>query len=150
MGQAVAVGLGVAFRWALLYAGLSFVTQLWAGSQYSVGQGGGLDELVRWAAIFGVVVVVACVERVINGTRVVDPGAVLLVVIVGHAVGTGIAIWWYTTKGGPQQNDWWVAPAVAALFAVLWVHLLAPRLPQPEQYQSEPYPYSGPSQPRRW
>lgn len=132
MGRAVAVGLGVAWRWAALYAVLCFVTQLWAGSQYSRGQGGGLDELVRWAVIFGVVAVAASVERVLNGNRVVDPQAVFFAAAVGHAIGTAIAVWWFTAKGGPQPHDWWVAPACAALCAVLWVHLLAPKFRDPD------------------
>lgn len=131
MGRAVAVGFGVAWRWAALYAVLCFGTQLWAGSQYSTGQGGGLNELVRWSAVFGVVTIAASVERVLNGDRVVDPQAVLIAAIVGHGIGTAFAMWWYTSKGGPRTNDWWVAPACAALFAVLWVHLLAPRRRDP-------------------
>lgn len=122
------VGVGVAWRWVAAYAVLCFVTQLWAGNQYSPGQGGGLDELVRWAGVFGLVAVVACLERVINGTRVVDPGAVIRVAMVGHALATGGALWWFTSKGGPVRGDWWLAPAVAALCVVLWVHLAAPRL----------------------
>jgi hypothetical protein len=128
MGRAAQVAIGVAWRWAALYAVLCFVTQLWAGSQYSRGQGGGLDELVRWAAIFGVVAVVASAERAAAGQRVIDPQAVLIAAAMGHGLGTALAVWWFTAKGGPQPNDWWVAPASAAVCAVLWVHLAAPRV----------------------
>lgn len=127
MGRPGAVGVGVAWRWATLYAALCFVTQIWAGSQHSPGQGGGLMELVAWAGAFGVVVVVAAVERELNGSRVIDPGAILRVAVAGHVVGTVIAFAWFTSKNGPSRGDWWVAPAVAAVFVIAWVHLLAPR-----------------------
>lgn len=127
MGRGAQVAIGVAWRWAALYAVLCFVTQLWAGSQYSQGQGGGLAELVRWAAIFGVIALVAAVERAASGARVVDPQAVLIAAGVGHGIGTAVAVWWFSTKGGPLTDDWWVAPACAAVCVVLWVHLGAPR-----------------------
>jgi hypothetical protein len=130
MNNAVSVGIGVALRWVLLYGPLVFLTQLWAGTQYSPGQGGGWRELTLWAVAFGLVTTTACVERAINGTRVVDPGAVLKVAVAGHVAGSAVAVWWFTTKGGPGLRDWWVAPAVAAGFVVVWVHLLAARLPR--------------------
>ena len=49
--------------------------------------------------------------------------------VAGHVAGSAVAVWWFTTKGGPGLRDWWVAPAVAAGFVVVWVHLLAARLP---------------------
>lgn len=39
--------------WVALYGPASFITQIWAGSQYSPGQGGGLAELLGWSAFFG-------------------------------------------------------------------------------------------------
>lgn len=123
----LAVGVGLAVRWTLLYGVLSFVTQLWAGSQYSVGQGGGLEELIRWSVIFGVISVVVAVERTINGDRVIEAGATFTAAVVGQVVGTAVAVAWFTTKGGPSYGDWWVGPAVAAVAVALWVHLLAPR-----------------------
>lgn len=126
--NAVSVGVGLAWRWVLLYAVLSFVTQLWSGSAYSQGQGGGLAELIRWSVIFGVIAVAVTVERAFNGNRVLISGAVFLAAVVGHAVGTGIALYWFTVKGGPAAGDWWVGPAAAALAVTLWVHLLAPRV----------------------
>lgn len=127
MDRAIAVGFGVAWRWALLYAVLCFVTLLWAGSQFSPGQGGGLTELVQWSVMFGLITVAAAVERAINGDRVIDPKAVMLAAALGHAVGTGIAVYWFTQKGGPHPGDWWVAPACATVLAAFWVYLLAPR-----------------------
>lgn len=126
----VMVGVGVAVRWVLLYVPLVFVTQLWAGSQYSPGQGGGWQELALWAGIFGVVTVAACVERAFNGDRIVDPQAVLKVAAIGHVVGAMIAVFWFTAKGGPNRSDWFIAPATATVFVALWVHLLAARIPE--------------------
>lgn len=123
------VGISVAVRWALLYAPMVFITQLWAGSEYSPGQGGGWRELAMWAGVFGVVAVAACVERAANGSRIVDPGAVLKAALAGHAVGTGIAVAWFGAKGAPSVGDWFVAPAMAAAFVIVWVHFLAARLP---------------------
>lgn len=123
-----AVGLGFGVRWALLYGLLTFVTQLWAGSQYSAGQGGGVAELIRWSVIFGVIAVGVVVERVLNGDRVVEAGASFMAAVVGQAAGTGLALVWFTSKGGPVEGDWWIGPALAALFVALWVHLIAPRV----------------------
>lgn len=125
--HAVSVGLGLAWRWALLYAVLSFLTQLWAGSTYSQGQGGGLAELIKWSVIFGLIAIAVTVERAINGNRVLVGGGVFLAAVVGQAIGTGVALYWFTAKGGPIAGDWWVGPAFAALAVTLWVHLLAPR-----------------------
>lgn len=125
--HAVSVGLGLAWRWALLYAVLSFLTQLWAGNAYSQGQGGGLAELIKWSVIFGLIAIAVTVERAINGNRVLVGGAVFLAAVVGQTIGTGVALYWFTTKGGPVTGDWWIGPAFAALAVTLWVHLLAPR-----------------------
>ena len=62
-----------------------------------------------------------------NGNRVIHAGAVFLAAVVGQAVGSGIAIVWFTAKGGPGPGDWWIGPAAAALAVTLWVHLIAPR-----------------------
>ncbi len=128
VGRAIAVGLGVAWRWAVAYALLCGATLLWAGSQYSSGQGGGLDELVRWSVVFGLITTVVAAERAAGGVRVVAPQAVLMAALAGHAVGTGVAVYWFTTKGGPVAGDWWIGPAFATVCAALWVHLLAPRV----------------------
>lgn len=127
MGQAVAVGLGVAWRWFLFYAVMCFVTQLWAGSQYSIGQGGGLLELVGWSAAFGVLTVAAVVERDLHGTRWIVPRTVFRAAVIGHILGAAAAVAWFTSKNGPSRGDWWIAPAAATLAVVLWVHLLTPR-----------------------
>lgn len=124
--RAVTVALGLAWRWTALYAVLCFVTQVWAGSQYSPGQGGGLAELVKWAAIFGAIAVAVAVERVVNGRRLVEPMAAFFAAVVGQVVGTGLALAWFTYKGGPQAGDWWIGPAFAAAGVALWAHLLAP------------------------
>lgn len=123
----LAIGNGFGVRWALLYGVLSFMTQLWAGGQYSAGQGGGLAELVRWSVIFGVIAVAVVAERAINGDRVVEARASFMAAVVGQLIGTALALVWFTMKGGPREGDWWVGPAVAALCVALWVHLVAPR-----------------------
>lgn len=124
--RAVGVGVGFAAGWAVLYGVLSFVTQLWAGSQFSEGQGGGLRELIKWLLIFGAIAVTVVVERAINGSRIIQVKGALIAAIVGHLLGTGIALIWFTWKGGPEEGDWWVAPACATLVVALWSHLVAP------------------------
>lgn len=125
--DALRAGAGFAVRWVVLYGVLSYVTQLWAGSQYSVGQGGGLGELIKWSTIFGAIALAVVIERVVNGSRVIDGKAAFYAAVVGQLVGTGVALWWFTAKGGPAAGDWWVGPACAALAVTLWVHLMAPR-----------------------
>jgi hypothetical protein len=56
--------LRTAVAWSILYLVASFVTQLWAGSQYSPGQGGGLRELLQWSALFGLIAVGGCLYLV--------------------------------------------------------------------------------------
>lgn len=125
--DALRVATGFALRWVLLYGVLSFVTQLWAGSQFSQGQGGGLGELIKWSAIFGAIALAVVAERAINGSRVIDVKAAFIAAVIGQAIGTAVALLWFTAKGGPTAGDWWVGPAFAALTVTLWVHLLAPR-----------------------
>lgn len=125
--DALRVGVVFVLRWTLLYGVLSFVTQLWAGSQFSTGQGGGFGELIKWSAIFGAIAVAVVVERAVNGSRVIDGKASFYVAVVGQLIGTGIALMWFTAKGGPTAGDWWVGPACAALAVTLWVHAMAPR-----------------------
>lgn len=131
---ALTIGWGIAWRWAALYLVLSFVTQIWAGSQFSAGQGGGFQELVGWSVAFGVIAVGVSVERGISGRRVIDPQAVFIAGVVGQVIASVVAIVWFTSKGGPAPGDWWLGPAGAALCVAVWVHLLAPRrsdLPSP-------------------
>lgn len=121
------VGIGVALRWVALYVPLIFITQIWSGDPCSPWQGG-WPELAVWAGAFGVIAVAACMERAFNGSRVVDPGAVMGMAAIGHGIGAVIAVAWFASKGGPSKGDWFIAPAVAAVFVVVWVHLLAVRL----------------------
>lgn len=129
MGIPIAVGLGLAWRWVLLYGVLSLVTQIWAGSEFSPGQGGGLAELLRWSVIFGVVAIAAAVERAINSSRIIEPRTTFRAALVGTFLGGIGAIVWFSMKGGPSSGDWWVAPAVAAAAVILWVFVLAPQIP---------------------
>ncbi|MCX4448158.1 hypothetical protein [Streptomyces sp. NBC_01789] len=50
----------ITVAWALFHALASFVTQIWAGSQFSPGQGGGIEELLLWSAAFGAITVAGC------------------------------------------------------------------------------------------
>lgn len=125
--SAAAVGTGLAWRWLVFYGILSFVTQLWAGSQYSPGAGGGFVELALWSALFGVIAVAVVVERAINGNRRFTAKSTFIATILGQTVGAVIAIAWFSSKNGPQQGEWWIGPAFAAVAVTLWVHLLAPR-----------------------
>lgn len=125
--RAFTIGWGIAWRWAAFYLVLSFVTQLWAGSQFSAGQGGGFRELVGWSIAFGVIAVGVSVEREINGRRVIDPQAAFVAGVVGQVIASVAAIAWFTSKGGPAPGDWWLGPAGAAVCVAVWVQLLAPR-----------------------
>lgn len=135
MAYPVSVGFGLAWRWVLYYGFLSFVTQIWAGSQFSPGQGGGLGELLGWSAVFGFVAVAAAVERAMHSSRMIDPKTTFIVAVVGTAIGGALAVLWFTSKGGPSRGDWWIAPAFAALAVVLWVFLLAPRQEQARDHR---------------
>lgn len=110
----------LALGWVLLYGIASFVTQLWAGSRYSPGQGGGLMELLGWSALFGTIAVAGClllVPRV--GPRNGDPHWVPLSgIFLGYAVGVAWALWAFSRKGGPTPGDWWVCPALSCIGVV--------------------------------
>lgn len=133
MFKAAFVGLGFGLRWVALYGALSLVTQIWAGGPFSGGQGGGLRELIKWSVIFGVISVAVIIERALRTDHAVQRlRAATVAAVVGHMIGTVIAIIWFSTKGGPEEGDWWVGPASAATAVALWEHLLAPRLVVPQ------------------
>jgi hypothetical protein len=102
--------LQIAGYWALFYGVASFITQLWAGSEFSKGRGGGLAELVTWSVLFGLLTVV--------GTLLLLPTdyagiAVFSSLYIGYGVGLVYALITFTSKGGPSPGDWWVAPAAS-------------------------------------
>lgn len=105
--------------WVSLYVPASLVTQIWAGA-YSRSMGGGLAELVGWAALFGGVALVACVVLVPRrGPRFGDPRWVPLWGLMGGYVGGALwAVIAFSVKGGPQRGDWWVCPAMSCVGVV--------------------------------
>lgn len=109
--------LRVAVAWCVLYLVASFVTQLWAGSQYSPGQGGGLRELLQWSALFGLIAVGGCLYLVPSrGPKHEDPHwAPLLGLFGGYLLGLVWAVFAFTAKNGPSPGDWWVCPAMSCV-----------------------------------
>jgi hypothetical protein len=102
--------------WIALYGIASIVTQIWAGSTFSPGQGGGLAELLTWSALFGLLTVV--------GTYIVLPAGyahagIFITPFVGYVVGLIYAVVTFTQKGGPQPGDWWVAPAASCCLVLV-------------------------------
>ncbi len=69
----------------------------------------------------------ACVERALFGKRFIEVKVMWRVIAVGHALGIAVAIAWFS-KVPPGPKSWFIAPAIAALTVVIWIHLLAPRL----------------------
>jgi hypothetical protein len=106
--------------WVLLYGVASLVTQLWAGSQYYPGQGGGLGELVGWSVLFGLITVILNLYIVPSrGPKHGDPNwAPLLGIVNGYVFGLVWAIIAFTSNNGPQPGDWWVCPALSCVGAV--------------------------------
>jgi len=106
-----------ALAWVLLYVPASFVTQLWAGSEYSPGQGGGVVELLEWSALFGLIAIAGCAFVIpIRGPRHGDPNwAPLFSLFGGYALGALWATIAFTLKDGPSPGDWWVCPALSCI-----------------------------------
>lgn len=105
----------LAIGWALLYVPASFVTQLWAGSSYSPGQGGGLAELLRWSAIFGAIAVLSCfaISPSVPPRFGDKRWAPLSGLFLGYLLGAAWAAVGFTMQGGPENGDWWVAPSMS-------------------------------------
>lgn len=105
----------VAIRWAIASVVLSGITQLWAGSGASPGNGGGFAELILWASVFGAIVVAMTWDRARHANHPVDAESVWNSAAVGFVIAGLIAVVWFTAKGGPTTGDWFVGPAGAAL-----------------------------------
>lgn len=106
----------LAVIWVVLYGIASFVTQLWAGSQFSPGQGGGLAELLTWSALFGLLTVVGLIillppDYAFTGIFVTP--------FIGYLIGFVYAAVSFTQKGGPVPGDWWVAPAASCCLVLV-------------------------------
>jgi len=104
----------LAVFWIVWYGVASFVTQIWAGSEYSPGQGNGLTELLMWSAMFGLLALSGVALLMPRSGEAVVPVAAAA---AGYFAGAGYAVYWFTQKGGPQPGDWWVAPAFSCCFA---------------------------------
>jgi hypothetical protein len=109
--------LRLAVAWSVYYLAASFVTQIWAGSRYSPGQGGGFEELVRWSALFGAVAVLGCLHLVPSrpqkyGDHHWTP---LFGLFGGYLLGLMWAVFAFSAKNGPEPGDWWVCPAMSCI-----------------------------------
>lgn len=109
--------LRTAVGWACLYIPASYVTQIWAGSEFSPGQGGGLKELLQWSGAFGVLALLACFYLVPSrGPKFGDRHwAPLLGLVGGYMLGAAWAVYAFTLKNGPDPGDWWVCPAMSCV-----------------------------------
>lgn len=115
--------------WVIFYGIASFVTQLWAGSSASPGQGGGIRELIHWSAVFGLL---ALVGSVLLMPKVGDVEAPEKAMFVGYAIGLAWAVIGFSVMGGPKEGDWWVCPALSC--AAVWVKSFKQR----RQYMMSP------------
>jgi len=107
--------LRTAGTWTGFYLFAAFVTQIWAGSEFSRGQGGGFIELIQWSALFGVVATVGCLYLTPSSApKHGDQNwAPLLGLFGGYLLGLAWAVFAFTAKGGPEPGDWWVCPALS-------------------------------------
>ncbi|MXP20190.1 hypothetical protein GIY30_02240 [Gordonia sp. HNM0687] len=115
--------LGDIGRVGLLWFGslipLAFITQVFAGSSFSPGQGGGFRELLTWVIVFGVITLGIVAERHTHSrsdalTDLTRTGAMF-----GFLVGVVVAVVWFSMKGGPEPGNWFVGPAFAAAGAAV-------------------------------
>lgn len=100
--------LALACVWVVFYGLASFVTQIWAGSSFSPGQGGGIAELLAWSTLFGALAVFGALILLPSDY---DGALIFAALFIGYIVGIAYAIVWFTAGGGPKPGDWWVAPA---------------------------------------
>lgn len=105
----------LAAAWWASFVPLSFVTQVWAGSEFSPGQGGGYGELMAWSTMFGLAAVGTVL--VVNAWSLADgrdgrsfgeeaygsaaKGFFLAAILAGI---------YFSRKGGPEAGDWWIGP----------------------------------------
>lgn len=112
----VRASIGVAIFWSLWYGVASFITQIWAGSSFSPGQGRGIAELLTWAALFGLTAVAGCLLLLPGDYEGVSVyGAITL----GYLFGLFYAVVWFTSKGGPRPGDWYIAPAASCCLVLI-------------------------------
>ena len=105
--------------WVSWYAPACFVTQLWAGNEYSPGQGYGLPELLTWSVLFGAVTIAgAAVMMPHNGSHGL---LTVAAVVVGYLIGSMVALARFVPQDGPNPGDWWWAPAFSCAFVLVVV-----------------------------
>jgi hypothetical protein len=109
----VTATLRTAVAWSVFYFVASFVTQIWAGSQFSPGQGGGFKELLHWSALFGAITVAGCLYLIPSGDRVYWTYTSGL--YGGYILGLIWAVIAFSAKNGPTPGDWWVCPAMSCV-----------------------------------
>lgn len=131
--------LRLAVGWCIFYGAASFITQIWAGSQYSKSQGGGLKELLQWSAIFGVAAILGCLLLTpTRGPQFTDPGWTPFGGMgVGYVIGLVWAVIAFTAKaGGPRPGDWWVCPAMSCIG--VWGSSMHKRISAYEYWRKRP------------
>lgn len=108
--------LQLAGTWAIFYGIASFVTQLWAGSDFSKGQGDGITELISWSVLFGVFTLV-CAFFLLPSDY--EGGSVFISLFIGYGVGLVYATVDFTVNGPPRPGDWWIAPAASCCLVLV-------------------------------
>lgn len=105
----------IALYWFGWFIPLSLVTQLWAGSHFSPGHGGGLKELVGWVVAFGAITAGLVAKRAADDPTVEWAAPAARGATWGFLAGVVTALVWFTSKGGPATGDWFVGPAMACV-----------------------------------
>lgn len=108
--------------WVGWFLPASFVTQIWAGSSFSPGQGGGFRELIFWSLLFGFLLLVfVAFAKEIGYTRA-DTDEVRMAIVIGFFLGALYFVYRVSATGGmPSTGSWWPAPAGSALAGSLIV-----------------------------
>ena len=119
--HAVDQGLRFARRWFALFVPLAFITQIWAGSRFSPGKGGGLTELLLWTVLFGAIATVLVARRAWTDPATNWVSLAATATIIGFIIGAVLAVFWFQSTGGPSTGKWFIGPATAACCAGLAV-----------------------------
>jgi hypothetical protein len=120
VGSAIKGVVLIGVAWWAAFVPLAFVTQIWAGSSFSEGQGGGFGELMSWVNLFGVFAVLVAgfgynhLYR-LGRFEALDTYDQMAAATKGFGVAAVLAIIWFTSKGGPSEGDWFVGPLGAVV-----------------------------------